>query len=265
MITIDDKHRLEDFNMQATEEYYDSVSFPFTDNTLQVPRNNITVLVNERAEPRMLTIPIKVRNNGHTDLESKLQSFTDLFFDDYGERKQVKVSLDHWQDKFVNAYIATNLDTDRLRGLAHLDLELICYDPYRYSGTLASDVVWGAESITFTSHYEMGHEGTPSSVDITGSGTSTIDLTVDGIAVYPKIIIEGSSEALTLSVHGETIQLPAFSNSKWEIGRFKTFKDGKETFLNARRFRLVRGINAVRISGNNKNFKLTITFRDMYK
>src|SRR5699024_7511855 len=108
-----DKHRLEDFNMRATEEYYDSVSFPFTDNTLQVPRNNKTVLVNERAQPRNLTIPIKVRNTGHVDLESKMQQFTDLFFDDYGERKEVKVSLDHWQGKYVWAYLANELSTDR--------------------------------------------------------------------------------------------------------------------------------------------------------
>lgn len=265
MITIDDKHRLEDFNMRATEEYYDSVSFPFTENTLQVPRNNMTVLVNERAQPRNLTIPIKVRNTGHVDLEEKMQQFTDLFFDDYGERKEVKVSLDHWQGKFVWAYLANELSTDRRRGLGSLDLDLICYDPYRYSGALASEILWGTEKVDFTSHYEMGHEGTPSSMDITGSGTTTVELTVDGFAVYPDITIQGSSEALTLSVHGEKIELPAFTNTTWRIGRFKTFRNNQETFLNARRFRLVKGKNVVSVTGNNKNIKLTITFRDMYK
>ena len=264
MITINDTHRLEDYGMKATNDFEDPITFPFSENTNRVARSDKIILINENVEPRPLRIPIRVEGETHLEFEATFNKFKKLFYDDFGKRKEVKIEVDHWQGKFVNAHLGTNLYSDRIRPLAFFTLEFICYDPFKYSKTKADEILWGTEKIYFTSDYEMGHEGSPSSYQVTGSGTQNITVTVSGLAVFPKININGTSGPLLLEANGEQIELPPFTDTRYNIERFKSTRNGQEVFINARRFYLKPGKNTIRVTGNNKNFTLGIEFRDRY-
>ena len=56
----------------------------------------------------------------------------------------------------------------------------------------------------------MGHEGSPSSYQVTGSGTQNITVTVSGLAVFPKININGTSGPLLLEGKRRTNRAAAF-------------------------------------------------------
>lgn len=265
MITIDDKYRLEDFDMRALDIFEDPTTTPFRQNVVQVPRSNRTLLISEQSEPRPIQIVARFNKDTHLDIESALNKFADIFYDRDGKRKEIKISLDHWQGKFAYGYLADNLNARRVRQAGSLEINLICYDTNRYSGVKANEVLWGSEKIDFTSHYTLGHEGNITDIDVNGNGDLQMTIFVDGLSIHPAIIIEGSSGALKITTNGQTIDLPSFSNSKWIIEKFTTIKNGQEVFVNARKFKLKSGMNIVTFRGSNKNFKVNFDYRDRYK
>lgn len=265
MITIDDQYRLEDFGLKALDVFDDPSSTPFIANTMQVPRNDITLLISEQSQPRPIRVIANMHKSTHLDIEVTLNELVNILYDDEGKRKKIKLSLDHWQGKFVWAYIATEIWPDRQRHLGSVELNFICYDPNRYSGVFSNEVTWGSELIDFTSSYTFGHEGNPEGTQVSGNADERIDLTVDGLTVHPKITVEGSSDSLQIIANGQTINLPSFTNSKWIIEQFTTTRNGQEVFVNARKFKLKPGKNTVIVRGDNKNFKINFEYRDRYK
>lgn len=265
MITIDDQYRLDDFGLKVIDVFEDPSSTPFTENTMQVPRNDITLLISELSQPRPIKVIANMNKPTHLDIEVTLNKLVNILYDDEGKRKKLKLSLDHWQGKYVYAYIATEVRSDRRRNLGSVELNFICYDPNRYSGVFANEVMWGSEVIDFTSSYKLGHEGNPEGTQVSGNAEERIELTVDGLTVYPKIIVEGSSNALQIIANGQTINLPSFTNSNWVIEQFTTTRNSQEVFVNARKFKLKPGKNTVILRGNNKNFKINFEYRDRYK
>lgn len=265
MITIDDQYRFEDLGLKVLDVYDDPSSASFVENLVQVPRNDTTLLISEQSRPRTIRLVANMHKSTLLDIEVALNNLMDLFYDNEGKRKKIKLRLDHWQGKFVYAYIAAEIKSDRKRHLVSVELNFICYDPSRYSEVLASEVTWGSELIDFTSNYSLGHEGSPVDTQVTGSTETNISLSVDGLNVHPKIIINGSSDDLQIIANGETINVPSFNNSKWVIEQFTTTKNGQEVFINSRKFKLVRGSNDVILRGNNKDFKISFEFRDRYK
>ena len=265
MITIDDKYRLEDFDMRALEVFEDPTTTPFRQNVVQVPRSNRTLLISEQSEPRPIQIVARFNKDTHLDIESALNKFADIFYDGDGKRKEIKISFDHWQGKFAYGYLADNLNARRVRQAGSLEINLICYDSNRYAGVKANEVLWGSEMIDFTSHYTLGHEGNITDIDVNGSSDLQIPIYVDGLSIYPMIIIEGSSNALQIIANGQIISLPDFTNNKWIIEQFTSTKNGQEVFVNARKFKLNPGMNTVTLRGSNKNFEISLDYRDRYK
>lgn len=265
MITIDSEHRLEDFGLKVLDVFDDLPTTPFVENTIQVPRNDITILISEQSRPRPIRVSANSNKSDHIEIEEMLNGLTNLFYDSGGKRKKVTLELDHWQGKFVYAYIANELQTNRRRNLTHVEMDFICYDPNRYSKVFSDEILWGSEIIEFTSHFKMGHDGGVTNFNVSGNGDTKINLYVDGLNVFPKIILSGSSSALEIIANGQKINVPQFSNRRVEIDRFSSTDNGVEVFINARNFKLLQGNNAVILRGNNKNFEVSFEYRDRYK
>lgn len=265
MITIDGEYRLEDLGLKVLDVFDDPVTTPFTENTIQVPRNDVTLLISEQSRPRPISISANSNTADHVEIEELLNNLSNMFYDSDGKRKKVTLELDHWQGKFVYAYIASEIQSDRKRNLTNVELNFICYDPNRYSKVFSDEVLWGSEIIDFTSHFKMGHDGVITNFDVAGNGDIRTNIYVDGLNVHPKIILNGSSDELKIISNGQTIDVPKFSNRKIEIDRFTSTNNGQEIFINARKFKLLQGNNVVTFQGNNKNFSVSFEFRDRYK
>lgn len=263
MITIDNQYRLEDFGLKATMGYSDPTTVGFSEKVQSIPGKAGVHLFGEDVDVRLFSVPFKLVNDGHDDIQEKLDRLADLFYDYDGNRIAKKIALDHWGGKYVMGYLDTQIASDRRLFLADLTLDFVCYDPYKYSPVLADEVTWGSEEITFDSQYILGHEGSGGLVSITNN--TSVDVYVDGLNMYPEIEISGSANDLRLNTNGQTIQLPNFSNSSWIIERFNAWQNGQERFIDARKFKLNHGSNSIQVSGSDMNLQIRIKVRDMYK
>lgn len=263
MITIDDQYRLEDFGLRATMGYTDPTTVGFMEKVQPIPGKPGVHLFGEDVDVRLFSVPFKLANESHEDIDQKLNKLADLFYDHDGKRVAKKITLDHWGGKYVMGYLDTQISSDRRLYHANLTLDFVCYDPYKYSPVLADEVTWGSEVITFNSGYLLGHEGADGLVTVTGN--TSLNVYVDGLNVYPEIEISGSANNLRLMANGQTIQLPNFTNSNWVIERFNAWQNSQERFVDARKFKLNHGSNQIQVTGSNVNIQIRIKVRDTYK
>lgn len=263
MLTIDDRHRLKDFGMYVSSGFADPNAPEFNEVLLNVPGRPGRVLVKEEIGIRKIQLPIQFIHYGSIYTQEKLNRFSDLFYDDEGKRKEVKLSLDHWQNKYVLGFLASPIDSNRSDIIGGMNLEFVCYDPYKYSPVLGEEIAWGSEEITFESHYILGHEGAVGLVSVTSN--TSVDVYVDGLVVYPTIEIQGTASNLTIKNDGQSINFPDFVNSNWEVERFNSWQNGQERFVNAHKFKLHKGRNTIEVTGDNLDIQIRIRYRDKYK
>lgn len=263
MITINDSFRLEGFGLKAIMDYSDPSTVGFSEITQKIPGRPGVRFIKEEVDMRHISIPFKLINANHIDINEKLDRLADLLYDGDGHRKEVKIKLDHWQGKYVMGYVASPLISDRRLFLSNLTLDFVCYDPNKYAEIEAEEILWGSEVIDFTSSYKLGHEGSTGQVQLTGN--QTLDIFLDGLSIYPVIEISGSATNLKLTANGQTIELPNFTNANWRIERFNAWRNAQEVFVEAHKFKLNKGANKVSVTGSNMNINLNIRVRDRYK
>ncbi|WP_161877859.1 distal tail protein Dit [Alkalibacterium sp. MB6] len=263
MITIDDNYRLEDFGLRAVMDYTDPSTIGFSEVVQKIPGRPGVRFIKEEIDVRQLSVPFKLTNRNHVDINEKLDRLADLLYDEDGHRKEVKIKLDHWQGKYVMGYVASPIISDRRLFLSNLTLDFVCYDPNKYAEIEAEEILWGSEIIDFTSSYLLGHEGSTGQIQVTSN--QTLDIFLDGLSIYPVIEITGTANNLKLTTNGQSVELPNFSNTTWQIERFNAWRNGQEVFVDAHKFKLSKGANKVTVTGSNMNFNLNIRVRDRYK
>ncbi|MFL2116270.1 phage tail domain-containing protein [Marinilactibacillus psychrotolerans] len=263
MLTIDDEYRLEDFGMYVSSGFADPNTPQFSDTTLKVPKKPGRTLIRQVTDIREIELPIQFAHYRNTDTQGKLDKLSDLFYDDEGNRKRVKISLDHWQGKYVYGYLANPISSDRSDIIQSLNLSFICYDPYKYSPVYSDEILWGSEELTFESQYILGHEGSDGLVSVTDN--TSINVYVDGLVVYPTIELQGTANRLTITNSGQSIVFPDFNDSNWIVERFNSWQDDQERFISAYKFKLNKGKNTIQISGSDMNLQIRIKYKDLYK
>lgn len=213
---------------------------------------------------RVLIPPQETRTN--TQLVAR--ELSRLFLDDFGNPKQVELIFDFEPDKFYTVKLNSGMAIERIRKAGFADFDLRANDPYAYSTTTNDEVTWGSEVITFeNTTYTLGHESiSQAGVDVTSP--TTIPILVEGYAVKPIFIIEGSADSLTVRANGYEFTLPSFSNATWMIDcdKYTVLKDGDNAFgdVQLREFILRKGTNDVAIDGTNIDVNIRIIFRDRY-
>ncbi|EPE2379553.1 distal tail protein Dit [Enterococcus hirae] len=131
-----------------------------------------------------------------------------------------------------------------------------CGDPYKYTKSDATSVMWGSTTITFQSNYLLGNTGSGAVLmpivfeggaywgsDIItwqhqgylmgddGKNVQPYEIypTVEGLKVKPTIVVEGMGRGIQIRTRKDTIDLGDFDNSIIEVDTqtFNIVKDGK--------------------------------------
>lgn len=167
-----------------------------------------------------------------------------------------------------------------------------CGDPYKYTKSDATSVMWGSEIITFQANYLLGNTGSgavnmPIKIeggaywgsDIitfqhqgylmgdTGKEAQPFEIypTVEGMKVKPKIEIVGMGRGVQIRTRSDTIDLGDFDNSTIIIDTqtFNITKNGKPMIRPMNDFYIYPS-EALYVSGKDGDFNLTIKYSNRY-
>lgn len=169
---------------------------------------------------------------------------------------------------------------------------ITCGDPYKYTKSDATSVMWGSTVITFQSNYLLGNTGSGAvnmpiifeggaywGSDIitfqhqgylmgdTGQEAKPYEIypTVEGLKVKPMITIVGMGRDVQIRTRTDTINLGDFDNSNIEIDTqtFNITKNSKPMIRPMNDFYIYPG-EPLYVSGKDGNFKLTIKYSNRY-
>lgn len=216
-------------------------------------------------EPREFALNCVFKRQPYDDLKRQIRAINRLFVDQFGRPKTVKLRFGDEVDKYYNVRITEGISVSRSAERGFFTLPLTAFDPYAYSTVTADEILWGSEDITFEWNYLLGTD-TFGGEQITEP--MTLNVKLDGDALRPIFVIDGSASALIVSANGMSFSLPAFSNTRWEIdgADYTVTRNGALDLaaMTGEFIELFNGDNDVVIGGNGLNFELTVKYRDKY-
>src|SRR5690554_5951957 len=217
-------------------------------------------------EPREFTLNCVFPRQSYSDLKRHIREFNQLFIDEYGRPKTVKLRFGDEVDKYYNARLTGGIPVEWAAERGFISVKLTAFDPHAYSLVNANEVTWGSEVVTFEWTYLLGMDGTGTGFTVTSP--QTIPIYVDGNALRPVIEINGSANNLTVSANGKSFKLPNFSDTHWTIDgeNYVVLRNGENDFasLDGEFIELMSGDNDVVVSGNSLDFEITVKYRDKY-
>lgn len=169
---------------------------------------------------------------------------------------------------------------------------ILLSDPYKYTRSDATSVMWGSTIITFQSNYLLGNNGSGAVLmpiifeggaywgsDVitwqhqgylmgdTGKEAQTFEIypTVEGLKVKPSITIQGSGRDIHIRTRNDTINLGDFDKSTIEIDTqtFNITKNGKAMIRPMNDF-YIYPREPLFVSGRDGKFELTIKYSNRY-
>ncbi|GGD03727.1 distal tail protein Dit [Enterococcus wangshanyuanii] len=169
---------------------------------------------------------------------------------------------------------------------------LRCGDPYKYTKSDATSVMWGSTVITFQANYLMGNTGSGAvnmpivieggaywgSTMITfqnrsylmgddGKESKPIEVypTVEGMKVKPTITIKGTGRGVWIKTRNDTVDLGDFDNSTIIVDTetFNITKNGKPMIRPMNDFYIYPN-EPLYIQAKDSDFKLTIEYPNRY-
>lgn len=269
MITLDDDYRFEDWGFYV-EEGHEHPAMPYFERkTLAISGRAGLWDFGTEIREKSFNLPIAslyTHKKDQAKLQQKLNNFVAFLFDEFGQPREIKLVYDYEPDKFYTVKISDSFTPERVRPFAKFVLPLVADDPYKYSNVFADEVTWGSEDITFESDYLFGHKNDFGEEFVRLTGPDTLKITVSGLAINPIFIIKGTANKLTISANGYSFTLPDFENTEWEIDfrDYVVFKNGKDTMVEIRDFKLLPGTNEINVTGSNVNLELAVKYHDKY-
>lgn len=169
---------------------------------------------------------------------------------------------------------------------------ILLSDPYKYTRSDATSVMWGSTIITFQSNYLLGNNGSGAVLmpiifeggaywgsDVitwqhqgylmgdTGKEAQPFEIypTVEGLKVKPSITIQGSGRDIQIRTRNDTINLGDFDKSTIEIDTqtFNITKNGKAMIRPMNDF-YIYPREPLFVSGRDGKFELTIKYSNRY-
>lgn len=170
--------------------------------------------------------------------------------------------------------------------------KIVCGDPYKYTKSDATSVMWGSEIITFQANYLLGNTGSGAVLmpvvfeggaywgsDIitwqhqgylmgdTGKEAQPFEIypTVEGLKVKPTIEIVGMGRGVKIRTRSDTIDLGDFDNATIVIDTqtFNITKNGKPMIRPMNDF-YIYPKEPLYVSGKDGDFDLTIKYSNRY-
>lgn len=266
MITFDEKYKPEDFGLYVEEGHNHPVTPSFARKVMHIPSRAGMWDFGTEIREKTFNIPFATQGRDMMKLQQKLNTFVEFLFDEEGKPREIKLVYDYEPDKFYTVKVSDQFSPERVRPFSRFILPLVADDPYKYSKVFADEVTWGNEEITFESDYSLGHTNDFGGGSVRLTSPRTLNITSSGLTVQPIIEIDGTATNLTLSANEHSFSLPNFNNTKWIIDfeRYVVFRNGQETMIEIRNFKLLKGNNAISISGSNIDINLRVKYRDKY-
>ena len=264
MIILDNKP-LSDFNIIAVKGHTNLSSASFSEDTIDIPDKMGVYYVKSQNGIKQFRIPLIAIGDNNTDAQRIMRTFNDFFHDAYMQKRLVKMAFEYEAQKYYDVRLSKSVDASRIFGIGEFDLIVTSHDGYSNNVSINTDVVWGSLEITFESEYQLDHTFIK---DEQITAPITLETSVDGYAIRPTFLINGSGDNVTFQANGKSFSLDNFSVSDWVI-------DGKKltvTLNSANGYDkktsgwidLLPGQNELQITGENMNFALTVEHRDKY-
>jgi len=264
-VIILDGKKLSEFNIIAAKGHSNPSSANFYEDTIEIPDNMGVYYVKSQNGVKQFRLPLIAIGDNNTDAQRIIRTFNDFFHDAYMQKRLVKMAFEYEAQKYYDVRLSKPVDASRELNFGKFDLIVTSHDGYSNNISINTDVVWGSEEITFESDYGLDYtfiKGEQITAPV------TLESSVDGYAIRPTFLINGSGDGVTFSVNGKSFSLSNFSVSEWVL-------DGKKrtvTLNNANGYDkktsdwidLLPGQNQLQISGTNMNFTLTVEHRDKY-
>jgi len=265
MITMDDKYRLEDFGLFLQDGFDSPLTPVFDTKAMHVPGRSGLWNFGSEVKERAGSLPIMVAERDRQEKQRKLNDFVAFLFDDFGKPRPIKVVYDYEPDKHITLWCASQLSVERLVNAAKFELPVVAYDPYKKSNIENHEINWDSMTATYDDSWSID---TVFVDDQLITGNQTVETYVNGLALRPDILINGTGNNVTFSVNGKSFTLKNFTNANFLIrgSDYTCFKNGVEnlTEMTGDHLTLLPGENAVKITGNNMNLNLSIRVRDQY-
>lgn len=266
MIKIDGVHLENDLGLRVLEDSAEPMLPSTRDNVLTIPTRHGAYVFNSYLEPRQFAISILIHpQSSLNDVQLIVRKIASLLLDSYGRPKKVKLVYDYETDKYYDVKFSGAIDVERIVRLGKLVIPLTAYDPWAYSTTDNTDVMWGSEEITFQADYLLSHTFVDAKI-ITSS--QTVQASVNGYTVRPTFIISGKGNNVTFSANGKSFSLSNFTNSTWVLDgeKYTVTLNGVNGYAKKTSgwIELMPGLNDIQISGTNMNFTLTVGYKDKY-
>lgn len=267
MVLVDGRHESE-FGIVQLRGHENPITSDFVNYFESVPGNVKSFDYGSDIMPKPLSIPFATVNCTSAEAEMRIERFTDLFFDEFGKPKDVKIIFEEEDpQRFYMAKINGRVDKVRVTNReTEFRVDLIAVDPHRYSVVMNDEVTWGNEVITFESTvYTFGHENPESNFTIKTPQSIAVD--VIGLSLMPEIKVTGTATNLVITNKGKKISLGTFTSSTWLIDceHYIGYLNGQEKMVVMDKFVLHKGRNNIQFSGSNLNIEVTIRFRDRWK
>jgi len=268
MITLDDKYRFEDFGFICVPGYDDSITPIFDRKTYSIPGVEGEIPFGTEVKKKPFSYPLMIMERFHIEMQRKFERFTDFFFDQYGNPRQVKMIRDYDPSKFYYVELAQQITPDRLAEDGKFVLPLVAYDPRAYSIVNSKDkITWGSK-IPFVTPITFGHK--PSQYDVIGPQTLVIN-NIGSLVVRPVIEIFGRAKSLTLRINGALFTFGDLTNGIVMIDarNYTVLKNGQNYLYemkgNVEMIELNPGENKIEVGGTDVAVQLTFDFRGKYK
>lgn len=266
MITLDGK-KLQEFGLEVLENH-DHPLLPNTrDNFLEIPGMDGVHDMGSNREPIYLNIPLGIGpQKSYADLRYITNQFKRFILDPYGKPRLMKVIYEYDSNKYYMARYSGSLPIERLIDMGRFNLPLIAPKGHSESIVESHEIHWDSEEVTMDHDYSLE---TVAVEDVTITSNQTLEAYVNGFAIRPKIIINGTGDNVTFQANGKSFSLKNFTNSLIEVDgeTFNVYKDSVVSYstkVGKDFLELLPGMNQITITGTNMNFNLSIRVRDQY-
>lgn len=255
----------EDFGLRPLKDHEHASQSDYNSLTLKIPGQSERLYFGSEIEGKPpIIISFRKLVGEEYEITQIIDKINLFLFDEFKQPRELKVIFDYDSSKYVWLRVANGFTIDRSSFLNGFSIPFIQHDDNRYAVEEVNDVKWGSTLIDFRASYKLGHEGS-GAVDLPVTGSTNFIPTLDGYAVQPYIILDGSSGNFTIRTGSSYITHTGF-NGKLEIDteNYIAYLNNVETMLQRfDDFYLVPN-QRVYISGTNMKFKVTMHYRWKY-
>lgn len=266
MLTMDDKYRFEDFGLICEVGHEHPLTPNMERKTLAIPGRVGLWDFGVEIRERPFNFPMGLIEMDRMELQYKLNKFIDFLFDPFGQPRSIKIIFDYEPDKFYLVKCSEVISPERMINASRFNLPFVADYPYKQFIVQSGEIIWDSD-VPIQSDVTWLSSGN----DFEIKTSQTIEVFNDGnLIVRPKILINGTSSSLTLTLNGESfsfgiINQPIVIDSERYLVNINGIDNLTVMKGNLEKLFLMPGTNRIIINGNNLDLHLTFEFYNQYK